>query len=250
MTGAILIVEDDEDISNLIDVYMKREGFATRPVASGEEAVAALRASRWDLVLLDINLPGMDGFEVLREVRSASSVPVIIISARQEEMDAVFGLGAGADEYVTKPFSPRVLVARVRALLRRTATGEDPDTRSGAAQEAGPQAADPDSEAPVVFGAVEVYLETARVFREGAEVQLAPREFGVLRYLIERRGRPATPEEIYQGVWENDYGDVSSVAVHIQRLRRKLEPEPSKPRFITTRHGYGYALDLGIRREE
>ncbi len=107
MTGSILIVEDDEDISNLINAYMTREGFTTRVASSGEAALAALQDDTWDLILLDINLPQLDGFEVLREIRSVSSVPVIVVTARQEEMDAVFGLGVGADEYVTKPFSPK-----------------------------------------------------------------------------------------------------------------------------------------------
>lgn len=239
MTGTILIVEDDEDISNLINAYMTREGFTTRIATSGDDAVVSFDEETWDLVLLDINLPNMDGFEVLREIRSKSSVPVIIISARQEEMDAVFGLGAGADEYVTKPFSPRVLVARARALLRRTGKDMDPgrDLQNGGSQES------------VYIEGIEVDLETARVYRDGVEVQLTPLEFKVLRYLFDCAGRPATPEQIYRAVWDNNYGDVSSVAVHIQRLRRKLEQDPSKPRIITTRHGYGYALNVDVKEE-
>ena len=233
MNGTVLIVEDDQDISTLMARYLEREGLTTRTAAHGEEALSVLDGGGVDLVLLDINLPGIDGFEVLQSVRRTSHVPVIIVSARQEEMDAIFGLGAGADEYVTKPFSPRVLVARVRALLRRVdavstaAVPFDGDSRN-------------DNDERVWLGEVAVDITQRRVTRGEQEISLAPREFAVLAFLIERNGQPATPTEIYEAVWDTAYGDVASVAVHIQRLRRKLEPAPSRPVSILTRHGYGY----------
>jgi DNA-binding response OmpR family regulator len=321
MTGSILIVEDDTDIAELMRVYMERDGFAAHVVTSGEGARAALSEAPWNLVLLDINLPGVDGFELLQEIRQTSQVPVIIVTARQEESDAVYGLGAGADEYVTKPFSPRVLVARARALLRRSTAGQEQESgsesgsRSGGAAHgsapahgSGSSAAGSGSSAAVDssagessgsarhggahggagqgrpggprpdagpgspggwgqgngsggrgdgsgevtpvrrVGEIEVNVETEQVYWNGTEIRLAPKEYALLKYLIERAGRPATPADIYAAVWDNAYGDLSSVAVHVQRLRRKIERDPSEPEYIVTRHGYGYVL--GVLPEE
>ncbi|SIP92522.1 two-component system, OmpR family, response regulator/two-component system, OmpR family, response regulator RegX3 [Alkalispirochaeta americana] len=240
MTGSILIVEDDADIAQLMSAYLHREGFSTEIAGTGEAAIAALKSHPRDLILLDINLPGIDGFEVLQNLRRTGDTPVIIMTARREDMDVVFGLGAGADEYVTKPFSPRVLVARVRALLRRVQVEQ---RGSVSLSKEGTQSLPPEGEAGAIrLGAVSVHLETSQVIKEGTEISLAPREFALLRYLIQRKGRPAGPREIYEAVWGNDYGDLSSVAVHIQRLRRKLEEDPADPQYIITRHGYGYVL--------
>jgi DNA-binding response OmpR family regulator len=276
VTGSILIVEDDTDIAELMRVYTERDGLEARVVTSAEDARAALQEGAeehsWDLILLDINLPGADGFELLQEIRRTSEIPVIIVTARQDETDAVYGLGAGADEYVTKPFSPRVLVARVRALLRRsqasaaTEPGEEPSEKTGAepgpgadeaatASAAGSRAggegsfatagsSEADSARVVRIGELELNLETEQLHRGDAEIRLAPKEYALFRYLVARAGRPATPNEIYEVVWNNQYGDLSSVAVHVQRLRQKLEQEPSRPEYILTRHGYGYVLGV------
>jgi DNA-binding response OmpR family regulator len=224
MNGSILVVEDDPDIAALISLYLQPRGFLIRNAGDGKAALKALDSESWDMVLLDINLPDTDGFSLLATIRRTRSVPVIMITARREDADAVRGLEAGADEYVTKPFSPRVLVARVEAILRRSRR----------------------EHGIISLGAdVTVDMETAQVFREGARVPVAPREFALLRYLLERNGKPAAPEEIYHAVWGNDYGDLTSVAVHIQRLRRKLETNPRKPRFIVTQRGFGYAIARG-----
>ncbi|MFP4066551.1 MAG: response regulator transcription factor [Spirochaetaceae bacterium] len=251
MNGSILIVEDDTDIAQLVATYLRREGFATEEVETGEAAIEAIAAQQPDLIVLDINLPGMDGFEVLQNVRREATIPVIVLTARQEEMDAVFGLGAGADEYVTKPFSPRVLAARVRALLRRVGEGAGPRGDKPAGRAGGATAgATEDPPRRIPLGDVEVDLDTARVHHSGLDareqqpVTLAPRELALLRFLFERDGTPASSAEIYEAVWGKAYGDLSSVAVHIQRLRRKLEADPGKPRYLVTRHGYGYALEL------
>lgn len=257
MNGSILIVEDDRDIAQLISTYLQREGFSTEEVETGEAALEAVAAQPPDLIVLDINLPGMDGFEVLQNVRREASIPVIVLTARREDSDAVFGLGAGADEYVTKPFSPRVLAARVRALLRRAGEGA---AAGGVGPVGGAEGATAGAteEPPrrIILGDVEVDLDTARVHRSRADAReqpsstLAPRELALLRFLLERDGAPASSAEIYEAVWENAYGDLSSVAVHIQRLRRKLETDPGKPRYLVTRHGYGYALELSPEEKD
>jgi DNA-binding response OmpR family regulator len=249
VTGAILIVEDDMDIAELMRVYTERDGLEARVATSAEAARDALRAGPWDLILLDINLPGADGFELLQEIRRTSEIPVIIVTARQDESDAVYGLGAGADEYVTKPFSPRVLVARVRALLRRQAS-TGPEAWSGGqygnrGDVAETEAHDGIDRARIVrIGTLELNLETEQLYRGDAEIRLAPKEYALLRYLVARSGRPATPEQIYEAVWQNQYGDISSVAVHVQRLRQKIEEDPGEPEYIVTRHGYGYVLGV------
>lgn len=253
MTGSILIVEDDTDIGQLMRAYLHQEGFSTEIAETGEAALQALAAQPWDLILLDINLPGIDGFEVLQELRRNRDTPVIIITARKEDLDVVFGLGAGADEYVTKPFSPRVLVARVRALLRRvqveqrgSAIPPGEETGEEARDQTGQEKDLPSAEAEIIrLGPVSVHLETWQVLKGDREISLAPREFALLRYLIQCKGKPAGPKEIYQAVWGNEYGDLSSVAVHIQRLRRKIEENPADPQYILTRHGYGYVLAGG-----
>ncbi len=228
MNGSILVVEDDPDIAALITLYLEPRGFRIRIAGDGESALEALENESWDMVLLDINLPDTDGFTLLATIRRTRSVPVIMITARREDADAVRGLEGGADEYVTKPFSPRVLVARVDALLRRTR------------QEHG----------VISLGSeITVDMKTSRVFRNGARVPVPPREFALLRFLLERQGRPATPDEIYHAVWGNDYGDLTSVAVHIQRLRRRLEANPRKPCYIVTQRGFGYAIRQGAERE-
>lgn len=221
--ASILIIEDDPDIANLIVTYLDREGIHARHCESGEAGLAALSEATWDLIVLDVNLPGIDGFQVLQEVRKTMEIPVIIVSARQDDSDIVLGLGIGADDFVTKPFSPKVLVARIRARLRRV-------------REEGPQGR------IYRFGSFQLEPESYLLRRDGARVAVAPREFDLLVYLINNAGTPKSPEEIYRDVWGNEFGEVATVAVHIQRLRRKIEADPSKPLYIVTVHGYGYTF--------
>lgn len=218
MNAHILLVEDEREIADLIRLYFEREGATVTHADTGEQALRSFAESEIDLVLLDINLPGTDGFEVLAQIRRSADLPVIIVSAREADEDQIYGLGIGADEYVTKPFSPKVLVARARALLRRgSARGED--LRFG----------------PYVFDAVRYVLT-----RDGERVSLSAKEFDVLTALIRAEGRPMRAEELYEAVWGNRYGDVTTVGVYVQRLRRKLEDDPQDPRFIETIHGKGY----------
>jgi two-component system response regulator RegX3 len=223
MKANILIIEDEKEISDLISLYLSREGISCRQAESAEEGLAFFQGESFDLVLLDINLPGMDGFEFLKRLREDSGVPVIIVSARQDDADVVLGLGIGADDFVIKPFSPRVLAARVRARLRRN--GEAP------------------GKGAVRFGEFVLEADNYVLRRGGARVALSPREFSLLCLLAENPGTPMRSEEIYEKVWGNAYGDTTTVAVHIQRLRRKIEDDPASPRFIKTAFGFGYVFD-------
>jgi DNA-binding response OmpR family regulator len=231
MTARVLLIEDDRDIAELVAMYLEQDGIEAAISGTGEAGLEAFRAGPWDLVVLDINLPGMDGFEVLSEIRKASEIPVVILSARRDDVDVVYGLGIGADDFVTKPFSPKVLVARVRARIRRSRGQEQRSDGGSSPAELfrfGPYLLDP---------------ENFSLKRRGERVSLAPKELELLTYLARRGGRPSTPEEIYTEVWGNEYGEVATVAVHIQRLRKKIEETPSDPRYVRTVHGYGYAFN-------
>jgi len=224
MKARVLIIEDVSELADLIALYLSKEGMETRQTERAEDALALLPSWTPDLIILDLNLPGMDGFEFLHEYRKGGGCPVLIVSARDADEDIIAGLGYGADEFVTKPFSPRVLVARVRALLRRAQDGagaRDPSTLL----RFGPYVLDTDS----------------CILKKGAErVALSAKEYGVLAYLAANPGKPMSPEAIYAAVWKNAYGDLTAVAVYIQRLRRKLESDPASPRYLETVHGMGY----------
>lgn len=251
MTERVLIVEDDEDIAAVLRMYFEAAGFDASVALSGEAALESLDEGPWSLVILDLNLPGMDGLSVLRELRLRGAVPVIIASARSEESDTLAGLALGADEYVAKPFSPKVLVARARALLRRASlSGQDaPSPSAGPAEAAGaPAAADGDARSlrggrggeRYRFGPYEFSVDEKLLRRSGDGVALARREFELLLYLLRNAGEPRTPAEIYASVWGNRYGDLASVAVHIRRLRSKIEEDPARPVYLRTQYGYGY----------
>lgn len=223
MKASILIVEDEADIADLIAAYLRREGIQTKICGTGEEGLSALREWPWDLVILDLNLPGIDGFQVLQELRRTSEVPVVIVSARQDDADIVLGLGIGADDFVTKPFSLKVLVARIRTRLR---SRHEHDTHAEVYR----------------FGTFQLEPESYLLRCDGKRVRIAPRELDLLVHLVRNAGSLRSPDEIYSAVWGARYGEISTVAVHIQRLRRKIEEDPSAPRFVVTVPGYGYAF--------
>jgi DNA-binding response OmpR family regulator len=225
MRAKVLIIEDEKEIGDLIGLYLTREGVEFRHVETAEEGLAARQEEDFDLVLLDINLPGMDGFEFLKRLREKSEVPVVIVSARQDDVDIVLGLGIGADDFVIKPFSPKVLVARIRARLRRGVEKCETEKKT------------------IRFGCFSLDTDNYLLKRDGARVPLSPREFDLLKLLTGIPGTPLKPEEIYERVWGNRYGDTATVAVHIQRLRKKIEDDPGAPRFIKTVHGFGYVFD-------
>ena len=222
MKARVLIIEDEQELGELVQLYLGKEGVESSLAPSAEEGLALFRRDGADLIVLDINLPGMDGFELLQELRRESHVPVVIVSARESDEDIVMGLGIGADEFVTKPFAPRVLVARIRAMLRRSRAPK-PSTLSF-----GPFVMDPDG-----------YSLT----RGDRRILLSTKEFEVLRYLVSNPGTAMTPDQIYKGVWGSVYGDLTAVAVYVRRLRLKIEDDPAHPRYLQTIHGYGYRFN-------
>jgi DNA-binding response OmpR family regulator len=224
----ILIVEDDESIARLQKDYLELSGYAVTIVGSGTEGLKALEKDTYDLVILDIMLPGTDGFAVLKEIRDKEDIPVLLVSARSEEIYKIKGLGLGADDYITKPFSSGELVARVNAHLAKY---ERMKERFGRTQE-------PDV---LRVRGLEVHKGSRRVFVNGREVLLANKEFDLLLFLLQNANRVFSKEELFERIWGMDaLGDASTVTVHIARIREKIEDNPSKPQYIGTVWGAGY----------
>ena len=219
----IVVVEDDEHIADLVELYLRQEGFRVVQASSGERGIDAVREQRPRMVILDVGLPGgVDGLEVCRRLRRGGDVPILMLTARDGEIDRVLGLELGADDYVTKPFAPRELVARVKAILRRT---------GGPAREAPPEV--------LLAGDVEVDLKRREARRNGEAVALATREFDLLRYLAENEGLALSRQQILDAVWGADwYGDERTIDVHVRQLRKKLGP--GLP--LATVWGVGYRL--------
>ena len=222
----VLVVEDEESYSDALAYMLRKEGFEVAIAATGPDAIAEFDRHGADIVLLDLMLPGMPGTEVCRQIRQTSSVPVIMVSAKDDEVDKVVGLELGADDYVTKPYSPRELVARIRAVLRR---GTEPDL-APTALEAGP---------------VRMDVERHQVSVGGTDVRLPLKEFELLEMFLRNPGRVLTRGQLIDRVWGSDYvGDTKTLDVHVKRLRAKLEPDPSEPQYLVTVRGLGYKLDL------
>ena len=223
----VLVVEDEESFSDALSYMLRREGYEVAVAASGPEALATFDRSGADLVLLDLMLPGLSGTQVCRELRVRSNVPIIIVTARDTEVDKIVGLEMGADDYVTKPFSSRELLARVRAVLRR---GGELDEPASAIVEAGP---------------VRMDVERHTVAVDGQTVNLPLKEFDLLELLMRNAGRVLTRGQLIDRVWGADYvGDTKTLDVHVKRLRAKIEPEPANPKFLLTVRGLGYKFDL------
>lgn len=224
----ILIVEDDPSIANLQKDYLELSGFSVKIVNSGTDGLTALREETFNLVILDIMLPGMDGFEVLKTIREKEDIPVLLVSARAEEIYKINGLGLGADDYITKPFSSGELVARVNAHLNKF---ERMKERFGK----------PDEGTKLQVRGLELQKDSRRVFVNGNEVALAQKEFDLLLFLLQNANRVFGKEELFERIWGMDaLGDASTVTVHIARIREKIEESPSKPQYIGTVWGSGY----------
>jgi two-component system response regulator RegX3 len=222
----VLVVEDEDSISEPLAYMLRKEGFEVSVAENGPAGLAAFDREGADLVLLDLMLPGLSGTEVCRELRARSAVPVIMLTARDSEVDKVVGLELGADDYVTKPFSHRELVARIRAVLRRHGATAAED---GAALEAGPVRMD-----------VDRHLVTV----SGDPVQLPLKEFDLLELLLRNVGRVLTRSQLIDRVWGSDYvGDTKTLDVHVKRLRAKIEPDPAMPKHLLTVRGLGYKLE-------
>jgi two-component system response regulator RegX3 len=223
----ILVVEDEETLAEAISFLLSKEGFDVAVAATGPAAIESFEKSGADLILLDLMLPGLSGTEVCRQIRTKSSVPIIMLTAKDSEIDKVVGLELGADDYVTKPYSSRELIARIRAVLRR---GELTDTAvDGAALEVGPVRMDTDRHIISVNGEV---------------VAIPLKEFELLEFLMRNAGRVLTRVQLIDRVWGSDYvGDTKTLDVHIKRLRAKIEKDPANPEYIQTVRGMGYKME-------
>jgi len=221
--GKILVIDDDPQIRRVMKVILTGERYAVVEARSGESALLKFREYLPDLVLLDLNMPGMGGLETCRLIRETSDVPIIIVTVRREEAEKVELLDAGADDYITKPFGKHEVLARIRAALRRAPS---PATN-------GP--------APFVSEDLEIDFETRKVRAGDKSVRLTPKEFDLLRYLVSQRGKPVPHRELLQAVWGPDYGDQTDyLRVFITNLRKKIEPNPSSPKYILTEPWLGY----------
>ena len=223
----ILIVEDEEALSDPLAFLLGREGFQTVVVDNGLDALPTFEREGADLVLLDVMLPGMPGTEVCRKLREVSSVPIIMLTAKDSELDKVFGLELGADDYVTKPYSARELIARIRAVLRRRSAEPDMPT-----------------DAVLTGGPVRMDIDRHVVTVNGEEVPMPLKEFELLEILLRNVGRVMTRGQLSARVWGADYvGDTKTLDVHIKRLRSKIEPDSSAPRYVVTVRGLGYKFE-------
>ncbi|HHV79173.1 MAG TPA: response regulator transcription factor [Firmicutes bacterium] len=227
----ILVVEDEKPIAQIIEFRLKKEGFQVDSVATGEQAIAYVRKNVPDMILLDIMLPGLDGFATCREIRRMAQVPIIMVTAKEAEGDKILGLELGADDYVTKPFSPRELIARVKAVLRRTSSTQTAGDSSNGVPEP----------TKITIGPLTVDSSTYEATRNGEKVALTVREFELLRYLMVHPGRVLTREQLLKEVWGYECPvDTRTVDVTVRRLREKIEDDPAAPQFIQTRRGVGY----------
>ncbi|MBM7867547.1 response regulator [Heliobacterium gestii] len=222
----ILVVEDDQHILELVRFNLEKEGHAVQAAVDGEAALAYLQEELPDLIILDLMLPRLDGLELCRRVRSrnhSSHLPILMLTAKGEEVDKVIGLEMGADDYMTKPFSPRELVARIKALLRRTSRG---DGRTGG---------------PMQVGELTIDADRYEIRVGGVKQDLTPKEFELLRWLASHPGKVFTREFLLERIWGYDFfGDSRTVDVHIRHLRQKVEKDPGNPRYIETVRGVGY----------
>lgn len=216
----ILIVEDESRMRRLISDYLKKEGYSIIEADNGKKAIDIFSSEKIDLIILDIMMPKYDGWTVCREIRKISNIPIIMLTARSEESDELFGFELGADEYITKPFSPKILVARVKALLKRSYMEEE----------------------KISYDGLEIDVNGHRVFIEGREIEMTPKEYELLIFITQNKGAALSREQILNSVWGYDYfGDLRTVDTHIKRLRMKLE---NKSNYIQTVRGVGYRFEV------
>ncbi len=234
MEGNLLIIEDDAGISGMIADYMKKEGYRSTVVHEGSRALEQFKADRYDLVLLDLMLPGRSGMDILQDIRSVSRVPILIVSAKDNEVEKALGLRFGADDYIAKPFSLIELSARIQASIRRATQYSAPDLQTS------PQQAEPQL---LTAGDLTVDPENFSVRKRGEEIRLTAKEFQILKLMVQHPSRVYTKAMLYEQVWNEEYyNDDNAINVHMRRLREKIEDDPSNPRYIVTLWGIGYRL--------
>jgi DNA-binding response OmpR family regulator len=222
---SVLVVEDDPIVAEVVETYLRKQGHTAHLVTDGIAAVARVREARPDLILLDRMLPGIDGLEVCRRIRAFSDVPVIMLTALGQEHDRIGGLEAGADDYLVKPFSPRELMLRVEAVLRRTIDPLEPDS-------------------VVLAGPFRLDASQREISLDGAALPLTVREFDLLAFFLRHPDQVFRREELLRTVWDWSVGDLSTVTVHARRVREKIEPDPSNPTYLRTVRGVGYLFSL------
>ncbi len=225
----ILVCDDDKEIVEAISIYLKQEGYHILPAYNGKEALRVMKEQEVHLVILDIMMPEMDGIHALLKIREESTIPVIFLSAKSEDVDKILGLNVGADDYVTKPFNPLELIARVKSQLRRY-------TQLGGMQQ--------DNDTVLVNGAIEMDTAQKIVTVDGEIKKLTPTEFKILQMLMENVGTVFSSAQIYERIWEEDaYATDNIVSVHIRRIREKIEIDPKNPDYIKVMWGVGYRMD-------
>ena len=231
----ILIVDDEKEIRDLVEIYLKGEGYKTVKAGDGEEALYALRNDpEIDLIILDVMMPKLNGIEACLKIREERELPIIMLSAKSEDMDKILGLNMGADDYLTKPFNPLELVARVKSQLRRYYR-LNPKVKAQVIEEISNI---------VTIEDLEVNLDTHEIFIDGKEVKLTPTEFDILVLLAKNRGKVFSISNIYESVWNQEFMESdNTVMVHIRKIREKIESDPRKPRFIKTVWGVGYKIE-------
>ena len=227
----ILVVDDEPDIVELVAYNLKKEGFIVSSASDGEEALAKIREENFDFIILDLMLPGMPGMEICRVLRNdpkTRNLPVIMLTAKGEEVDKILGLEVGADDYLTKPFSPRELLARIRAVMRRT---------SGKKEE----------EKVIRIGDLTINKETYTVTKRDLPLSLSSTEFRLLLYLVERKGKVFNRDQLLDAVWKDEaFVEPRTVDVHVRRLRTQIEDDPANPKYLRTKRGIGYYVDAAL----
>lgn len=228
----ILIVEDDEDISMIEEAYLQSAGFLTTVETNGEDALSLLEQEQYDLILLDVMLPGKSGYEICKEIRDKIKVPILMVTARTESVDKIRGLGLGADDYISKPFDPAELVARVNANLRQY-------------NRLVQQAESEDEPKEIVIGNLRILVDSWKVYKNDQELRLPNREFELLKFLAMHPNIVFSKEQLFEKIWGYDYmGDSATVMVHINRIREKIEDDSKNPKILETVWGAGYRLNM------
>lgn len=228
MTDTILIVEDEKELGELVRDYLKVEGYDVALAFDGEEALHVFQQKEPILVVLDIMLPKIDGIEVCRRIRSSSTVPILLVSAKKNETDKIIGLGIGADDYVTKPFSPGELVARIKAHIRRYSHYSSP----------------PQVNKQLIFGDLVIDQKGFTVTLNHKLIELSAKEFQLLHFLAAHKGQVFSKEQLFEKIWGYDnYGDMNAVTVYVRKIREKIEADPGKPKYMKTVWGVGYKFD-------
>ncbi len=230
----ILVVDDDKEIVNAIEIYLSQEGYNVIKAYDGEEALKKLKENEIHLIILDIMMPNKDGLETLQEIRKDRTIPVIMLSAKSEDYDKISGLNTGADDYVTKPFNPLELIARVKSNIRRYVDFNDTNHKSE----------NNSNKNLLKTGSLEINDETKQVIVDGKEIKLTATEYNILKFLLKNKGKVYSIEQIYENVWnEESYGAENIIAVHIRHIREKIEIDPKEPKYLKVIWGIGYKVE-------